>query len=192
MTGQRKAAAIVTVLVLTGCSIHSESAPRLLDPSAAPFREIGQSPTPLPTGVARALVYLIRDGQLVAVVRRVPAPAAAGDVLAALLGGPNSRESDAGLTTSVLSDLTLGTQPTPATGSPARETVYVNLPTSSGTDSGRSDEVLEYAQVVLTLTSLPAISSVVFLRDGQALDVPRADGSLAHGPLSRGDYITLL
>ena len=58
-------------------------------------------------------------------------------------------------------------------------------------DAARSDEVLGYAQIVLTLTGQGA-TAVRFTRDGEQLDVPRADGSLTAQPLVRGDYTSLL
>lgn len=170
----------------SACGIHSESAPRPLDDAAAPFREVRQGPTPAPTGTARALVYLVQDRRLVAVTRRVPAPPTPLAALAALQSGPSGGESDAGLTTSVLAGFTLDAKPRVG----AKVNIDVPLPVSS--DSGRTDEVLGYAQVVLTLTSVPGVTSVQFLRKGETLDVPRGDGSLARVPLTRRDYASLL
>ncbi len=177
-------ATLVVLLGVSACGIHAESAPRPLDAAAGPFRDVGQAPTPAPTGSGRALIYLVQDGHLVAVTRRVPAPPTPADALAALLSGPTGREGHAGLTTSVLTGTSLDQQ------SPTAANVDVPLPV--GSEYGRSDEVLGYAQVVLTLTSLPGVTSVQFLRNGQPLDVPRGDGSLARTPLTRRDYAALL
>ncbi len=177
---------VTLALLAAGCGISAESQPRTLDPGSAPFRSVGQSPTAAPSGAGRALVYLVRDGAIVAVVRRVPDPPSPDAVLAALVAGPSGRESDAGLTTAVLSGITLDQQ-----GIDAR-VAYVDVPASSATESGRNDEVLAFAQIVVTLTALPNVTGVRFLRDGQPLDVPRADGSLAQIPLTRRDYTDLL
>jgi spore germination protein GerM len=176
----------VLLLGSSACGIHGESAPRPLDAAAAPFREVRQAPTPAPTGTGRALVYLVQDGRLVAVTRRVPAPPTPAAALAALQSGPTGPESDAGLTTSVPAGSTLNEQPSTSTN------VNVDVPLPVGSGSGRSDEVLGYAQVVLTLTSVPGVTSVHFLRRGQSLDVPRGDGSLTSTPLTRRDYASLL
>lgn len=185
MRGQRFIGLGLAMLA-AGCGIRSESQPRTLDPGSAPFRSVGQSPITAPVGAGRALVYLLRDGAIVAVVRRVPDPPTPAAVLAALLGGPTGRESDAGLTTAVLSGTTLDKQDLSA------GIAFVDVPTSSVTDSGRNDEVFAYAQIVVTLTALPDVHGVRFLRDGQLLDVPRADGSLASVSLTRRDYTALL
>jgi spore germination protein GerM len=182
----RPGLSVALALLAAGCGVRAESQPRTLDPGTAPFRSIGQSPTAAPVGTGRALVYLVRGGVVVAVVRRVPQPPTPDAVLTALVVGPSGRESDAGLTTAVLSGTTLDKQGT------AAGIAYVDVPASSTTESGRNDEVLAYAQVVVTLTALPAVTGVRFLRDGQPLEVPRADGSLARVPLTRRDYTTLL
>ena len=178
--------AVALALLAAGCGVSAESQPRALDPGSAPFRSIAQSPTAAPVGAGRALVYLVRGGAIVAVVRRVPEPPTPDAVLAALVVGPSGRESDAGLTTAVLSGTTLDKQGT------AARVAYVDVPASATTESGRNDEVIAYAQIVVTLTALPAVTGVRFLRDGQSLDVPRADGSLVRIPLTRRDYTPLL
>lgn len=184
----RAALSAGTCLLLLGtaaCGVPADSAPRPIE-GRGPNAELGRSPSPAPTGTARAVVYLVRDDRLVAVVRGVPAPASADDVLAVLAEGPTGRESDAGLSTAVLSGTALDTERRSA------GIAFVAVPTEGASDSGRSDEVLGFAQVVLTLTSLTEVTGVRFLRDGNLLDVPRADGSLSREPLTRRDYTDLL
>jgi spore germination protein GerM len=140
--------------------------------------------SPASSGSARALVYLIHDGVLVAVSRAVPPDPSPAAVLQALLGGPSRRERDAGLVTAV----------TAATvnGSPEGGVVTVEVPAPDASSSGRTDEVLGFGQIVLSLTSLRDITAVRFTRDGQSLSVPRSDGSLSAAPLTRRDYTGLL
>jgi spore germination protein GerM len=69
--------------------------------------------------------------------------------------------------------------------------VTVALPAASDT-STRSDAVLGFGQLVLTLTAVPTISGVLFEQDGKRLQVPRADGSLTTAPLARIDYRDLI
>jgi len=173
------------VLLLTGCGVGAQSRPTSLDPSAAPLGGLLGTPSPAPTGSARALIYLDRAGTLVAVVRRVPAPAAPGQVLAALVTGPTRREQQAGLVSSVPISWHL------VDSSPTVGIVRVEIASTSGA-SGRNDEVLAFGQAVLTLTSLPGVTGVEFVQDGKVLPVPRADGSLASAPVSRSDYAALL
>lgn len=172
-------------LLVAGCGVGPQAQPTLLDPSAAPLGDLLGTPSPAPTGSARTLIYLNRDGTLVAVVRRVPAPAAPGQVLASLVTGPTEREQQAGLASSVPIAWQL------ADGSPSIDVVRVEIPSTSST-AGRNDEVLAFAQAALTLTSLPNITGVEFVQDGKVLPVPRSDGSLSSAPVRRSDYVDLL
>jgi spore germination protein GerM len=167
------------------CGIQAESTPELLDPSSAPLREVQASASPAPTGTDRALVYLNRDGVLVAVVRRVPAQVTPSQVLAVLANGPTPREKDASLASAV--------PPTWHSDDRVNRDGTVTVRLGPGGASGsRTDEVLAYAQVVLTLTSLPQVKGVLFSRGATPLPVPRADGSLSDQPLTRRDYVALL
>jgi hypothetical protein len=169
-----------------GCGIKAETSPRALDPGAGPFRAAISEASPAPTGAGRVLVYLARDGVLVAVTRRVPLPATPASVLQALLAGPIQRELDAGLGSAVPARVSVDE----STAVPGLVRLQVPPPESSS--GARTDEVLGYGQLVLTLTSLPGISSVQFVRDGKALSVPRGDGALSSAALTRRDYAELL
>ena len=50
------------------------------------------------------------------------------------------------------------------------------------------DQLLALAQLVFTLTARPGIGQVRFTLRGEAIQVPRADGSLVATPVSRDDY----
>ncbi|HWG99175.1 MAG TPA: GerMN domain-containing protein, partial [Pilimelia sp.] len=144
------------------------------------------SPTPTEgTGEAAEPLCFVREGRLVRVIRRVPNWPTIETQVQHLLAGPTVAEREAGLT-SALAGTMMITSILLAGGR-----VTVNL----GDDvegSGRSDEILAFGQLVCTLTSRSDIRSVSFTRDGQPLEVPRADGSLARGPLSAADYASLM
>ena len=182
---RRRVLLLLCVALLAARGVRPQSHPNLLDPSTAPLGGLLGTPSPAPTGSARALIYLNRDGTLVAVVRRVPSPATPSEALAALVTGPTDREQQAGLASSVPPPWKL------APGSPFSGLVRVEIGAVSSTSS-RNDEVLAFAQAVLTLTSLPDVKGVLFVRDGKALPVPRADGSLSALPVARSDYASLL
>jgi spore germination protein GerM len=169
--------------LLSGCGLPPDNSPQLLTSADEP-RGARATPKPTASGTARALVYLIHDGVLVAVARAVPSHPTPAAVLEALLAGPTVREQDAGL----ISAATAAT----VTGPPYAGTVTVEVPAPDASSSGRTDEVAGFGQIVLSLTSLPGITAVRFTRDGQALAVPRADGSLNPGPATRRDYADLL
>lgn len=183
---RRQAAAagiLVLVGLLAGCGLPPDHNPQLLTSADEP-RGARATPKPTASGAARALVYLIHDGVLVAVSRAVPPHPTPAAVLQALLAGPTLREQDAGL----VSAATAGT----VTGQPQAGIVTVDVPAPDANSSGRTDEVAGFGQIVLSLTSLPGITAVRFTREGQPLAVPRADGSLNPAPATRRDYADLL
>ena len=51
-----------------------------------------------------------------------------------------------------------------------------------------SEQRLAVAQLVLTLTDRPGIGQVLFTVNEEAVEVPRLNGSIARGPVSRDDY----
>jgi hypothetical protein len=67
----------------------------------------------------------------------------------------------------------------------------VELATSLG-GTGRTDDILAFAQIVCTLTSRGDIRSVTFTRAGEPVEVPRADSSLTRNPLTAHDYTPLI
>ncbi len=179
--------AVVLVLALSllaGCGLSSERAPRLLE-----VQDLGGTPSErpaVPPGARSTTLYLVRDNALAPVTRRTAASGSPNTALQLLLRGPTTGESTQGLSTALGPDAVLLNRLTTSDN-----TVVVPL---AGVPAGlgRSDEVLAYAQIVTTLTSLRDVSAVRFTRDGAALAVPRADGSLTGGPLSRRDYADLL
>lgn len=181
---QRLAAAAVLLLSGSGCGLPAEDRARTLDPNAAPYRVVTRERPSPPAGSYRVALYLVRDGALVSVPRRIPRPPDPESVLAALVAGPTEQEQEAGLSTVL----------PPGTEASARregDVLTVSL-RSAGEDNTRVDAPLGFGQLVLTLTALPGLRTVQFERDGTPLQVPRADGSLATGPLSRTDYLELL
>lgn len=51
-----------------------------------------------------------------------------------------------------------------------------------------ADQLRVVAQVVCTATSRPGVGQVLFTLEGTPIDVPRGDGSLAAGAVTRDDY----
>lgn len=170
----------LTLLIAAGCGVPVDDEPRDL---GAPRAGYGSS-APVPDGFGAAVerLYLVRDGMLVRVIRRVPAPRTPDNMLADLLAGPTVDERADGLG-SALSTMSV----TGMTIVQRRATIAVASP------GERSDEVLAYAQIVATLTSQGAeIGTVSFSSDGQPLGVPRADGVLSTAPLTIADYAELI
>ena len=59
---------------------------------------------------------------------------------------------------------------------------------ASFADLGGQSQIVAAAQVVFTATALPGVTAVSLTVGGQQTQVPTADGSLSHGPLTRADY----
>lgn len=167
---------------LAGCGVPLDDAPRdIRMPGEA---NASGSPAPDVAGSVVLRLYLVHDGRLVRVPRRVPTPRTPREQLDHLLAGPTAEESDEGLT-SALTTMTVTDMQ--LVGRSA--TITLGDPSELGV---RSDEVLAFGQIVCTLTSLPDVGTVSFVADGQPLRVPRADGSLADGPLTIADYRDLV
>ncbi|WP_199516638.1 GerMN domain-containing protein [Nucisporomicrobium flavum] len=182
----RLAAGLVTCLLSAACGLPPEDEPRRADLPRRPLT----SPTATTAGTEAPgevveVLCLVRDARIVQAVRRVGAPPTVQRQLETLAAGPTEAERANGLTTA-LATTSLSVD-VPAGTTQAR----VEVPE---TDEGnaRSDETLAYGQIVCTLTSRMDVSTVVFTRDGEVLQVPRGDGSLSRDPLAAGDYASLI
>nr|WP_306208625.1 GerMN domain-containing protein [Actinoplanes sp. RD1] len=171
---------LALALAAGGCGVPLDAEPR---PIETPGR-IDASGNPVPNGAGSVALrlYFVRDGRLVRVPRRVPAPLAPRQQLDALLAGPTAEESADGLT-SALTTMTV----TGMTLIDRRATIML-----AGGQPPRSDEVLAFGQIVCTLTSQTEVGTVSFTAEAQPLVVPRADGSLSDTPLTVADYSGLL
>jgi len=177
--------ALFAVVALAGCGVTVEDAPRPVAAPPGPLPHLSSAPPPsVESGTVAEVLYFVRGDRLVPVVRRVPATPSIDEQLRQLTAGPTQEErgNDLG---SVLTGTT-GIAGTRRSGSG----VVVELGRSGG-EAARSDEVLAFGQVVCTLTARSDVSGVSFVRGGQPLTVPRADGSLAQGPLTATDYASL-
>ena len=103
----------------------------------------------------------------------------------ALLAGPTEAEQNRGIG-SALSGIDIASNIRVVNG-----LATVDL-TGAPEGTGRSDEILAYAQVVCTLDARTAVTSVKFTRHSQPIGVPRDSGALAEGPLTTADYATLI
>jgi hypothetical protein len=179
----RAAVIVVMVITLGGCGVGAEGHAVTVDPSKVPFALLDPNAAPFlspsaPSPDATALCFV--DGSELVVVRRslgsTPDPA---DVLAALSVAP------AGLRT------TIGQPPVIRQVGVRGGVATVDLGGEVSTLSP-GDQLLAFGQIVCTLTTRPGIGQVSFTLDGAPLNVPRGDGSLGSGPVSRDDYGALL
>jgi spore germination protein GerM len=177
------ALAVAVVALAAGCGVPLDGTPRDINDIRVPYRS--GAPANETAGRAIERLCFVRNGKLERVVRRVPAVRQPPAQLQDMLAGPTAAESDGGLTTAL----------TAATGL----TVLVNggratVDVGGGRleDGLGTDDVLAFGQIVCTLTSQFEIGTVTFTSDGEPLSVPRADASLADGPVTIADYVGLL
>ena len=184
----RKLALVVLVVALGACGVPAQKSASRVDNDRVPFRLLDKNDhddlPATPLGKRDTVIYLARGGQLVPTSRNLPPPLTIQRVLRALGRGPTNPEFAAGIRTAL-----------PVTGTPkgvrvARGTATVDLPTSF-TSLSRGDQVLALAQIVYTVTDQPGIGQVQFTLNRATTDIPRANRSLTHTPVSREDYRAL-
>ena len=116
--------------------------------------------------------------------RKLPPASTLSRLLDALGRGPNRNEVDAGLRSALPDESRFPDV------SVSRGTATVDLGRRFTALSGE-DQVIALAQLVYTLTAQPGIGLVRFTLQGEPTEVPRANGSLTSGPVSRDDYATV-
>ena len=153
-----------------------------VDPaSPAPSGAVGERPGE-PT--AETQIFLVKADRITAVAR-TPSVPGVGSSLEVLLEGPTEVELAGGLRTAI------------APGTRLRSarveggTALIDL-TSSFVEVGGQEQILAVAQFVFTATAVPGVNEVRFALAGQGVEVPRADGTLTPGPLTRADFVSLL
>ena len=180
----RRAAGALAVLLLAGCGVPQDDAPRALDRADAPFRVFESEAVPTPTGDLAAELWLVRGDRPEPVVRAVPRPGSPEQVLEQLFSGPTEQESAAGLVTAI---------PTAFELEEVEVEDRIAVVTIDGLgDQVRTDNNVAYAQIVATLDARPEIDGVRFRTEDGDLPVPRGDGSLTDAPVSRASYDELL
>ncbi|MFJ8577855.1 GerMN domain-containing protein [Micromonospora sp. NPDC093277] len=175
----------VAALLLTGCGVPVDDAPRRAAGRPGPFNSTASGGADSNAGRANESLCFVREDRLGTVVRRVDYLPDVDTHLRHLLAGPGNTERDAGF----ISALTGTASVAGARLSGGVAEVEVG---GAGDETGRSDQILAFGQIVCTLTSRADVHGVTFRRDGQPLDVPRADGSLSRLPLTAIDYAPLI
>ena len=177
------------MLVAVAMSAASCGIPRDREPTVTPggvvMPVIAPSEPEVPStpeiGVA---VFLVRGEHLVKMVRRAPGDELPG-VLGLLLAGPRETEFASGVRTAISPQTNL------RSARLAGDTAIVDL-SGSFVEVGGEEQILAVAQVVLTSTAVPGVGQVRFLLEGQAVEVPRADGTLTSDALRAEDYAGLI
>lgn len=174
---------VTGAVLLTGCGIPQDDAPRALDPDAAPFRLFESAPA-APEGDGRVALYFVRDDQVVLQTRPVEESTDIRSLLDLLLEGPTPEQVAEGTRSAIPTSLKVVDVQVGPRG--------VAVVTLDGGDTQVGTSPLGFAQIVATLTAPGRAKAVRFRLDGEDLPVPRGDGSLTSDPLDRDDYAELL
>ena len=183
--------ALTGLVVLAGCGVPRDDAPRVVPAGQVDPRLLPQpSPTatPSPTGSSVFKVAFVVAGDRLKLTPRPVSPGSASEqvqqLLVDLASGPDDAEHAKGFSTTLRSaTLTLMTLND-------GEAVVTMNGASKDPDPRRLP--LPVAQVVLTLTSHPAVHAVRIISDGEPVEAPILGGGIAHRPLTASDYASLL
>lgn len=178
---RRGVTALLLVLLASACGVPQDDAPRSLDRDTAPFRIFERQVAPPPQGELQAEVWFLRSEQPTPVSRPLEQPGTPRQVLEQLLLGPTQAELSGGLASAIPDSIEL-----------------VDLTVEQGVAVVTLDELTEqvqvpaYAQIVATLDGRPGIDGVRFRTPAGDVQVPKGDGGLSSGAVTRDDYAVLL
>jgi hypothetical protein len=172
---------LLLAVLLAGCGVPRDEAPRALDRDAAPFRLFEDAPSPAPAGDVVVELWLVRGDRIVPSRRALQQPGSPQQVLRALFAGLTEEERAAGLSTAIPATIEL-------TGVEVNEGIAVV--TLQGVNE--QVQVLAFAQIVATLDGRPEVMAVRFRDAERDLPVPRGDGSVSGAPVTRQSYLEVL
>lgn len=188
---RRRSGAVAALAVVVGatsaCGVPVDQRATTADREDVPFGLLDEPATEAPptSQDTTADVYLVSSEE--GLLAPVPRPVGRGGldgVVDALERGATSQEQDAGLRSDVpanaVADVTL-------TGGVAT----VDL-TEGFTDLDGASQRTAIAQIVYTLTARPGVGRVSFTLDGGPVEIPRGDGTLTSGSVSRDTYRELI
>lgn len=191
MSGLRRARWLLgcALAVISGaCAVSEEQRAQVRDDGSVPFGLLDQDTPPLlppVTAVPTETVSLCfaRAGGLVVVQASLDPTSELLDVVDALSDLPDTAGSSV--------RTAIGEPPLVSEVRLVAGVAQVDL-LPGITALGGDEQVMAVAQVVCTLTARPGVGLVSFTLEGSPIDVPRGDGSLTGGPVSRDDYADLL
>ena len=177
---------VIWIALIAGCGVRDQSEPAVVAPEDVPFG-LADRPHEMPLGSDAqqpvSLYFLGRDG-LVRVDRPIDGEVTPARALRELLAGPSRTEREAGAASVLVSA-------SAAHFTQARGGVAQVALASGFRDSAIGNQPAALAEIVYTLTAFSEIEQVRFSIDGETVAVPTPDGSLADGPVDRGDYAAL-
>lgn len=178
------AAAVAAASLLAGCAVPDQSQPDIISSSRAAAQPTAVSLPPTKTSTRVALYFVNGSNLLTAVYRSNPVGGLERTVTA-LLAGPTNQDIASGLTSAI----PVGTKLESARMSGS--TASLDFSQALASVSGR-EQLLAFAQIVVTADSLPNVARVAISVGGQAVNAPEPGGTLAQGPVTRADYAALI
>jgi spore germination protein GerM len=180
------AALVAPLVVAAACGVPTDDTARISDADEVPFGLLDADHQPStggsPAGTTVVEVYLLaeQEAALIPVARRVEDQSLT-TLLAELERGPTDSEAAVGLRSAlteaaVIVDATV-----------AGDTATVDLAEAFSAIGG-TDQQVAIAQTVLTATARPDVEQVAFTLEGRPIEIPRGDGSLTSGTVTRADY----
>ena len=132
-------------------------------------------------------LFFIKEGiSAKSVVRAVESPLIATNAIRALIAGPTAEEQDTELGSAIPAD-TLLLDLVIANG-----LATVDLSREFEAGGGSFNILSRLAQVVYTLTQFPTVDEVLFLIDGERVEVFSGEGVVLEDPVDRSDYESIL
>jgi len=166
------------------CGIPDQGRPDLINGSQPSVRPSAVSRPATPSSLEIRAYFINASNQVVAVTRADPV-ATLSTAISALLAGPTDHESAGGISSAI----PVGTKLNSAHQS--GQTASLDFSDDLASVSGH-EQLLAFAQIVLTADSVPGVAQVEVSIAGQAVNAPKPDGSLAQGPVTENDYRSLV
>ena len=182
-----------TALTLTLCTLSVLASacgvPQVTTPHIVPTNVVSDSivddvrTSPLqPSRDQTVFLYFIRDRRMYPRLQTITVPALdraadlAQDVIDKLLAGPSATERKAGVQSLVNRIGSTDTRAPIVINLVTDGTVRVDLGATGLSSLSQEDQILALGQIVFSLTSLPGVAGVVFLKDTVVLTVPTGQG----------------
>lgn len=179
--------AVPLLALAAGCALPTQGSPSAIASSKVPFHLLDPHPStttttqPKPSVLVSVKVFFLNtnaNNALTPTDRLVSAPAQLPAIITALVTGPSSGDSAAGLTTAIPSDVAVI-----SAAETSQNVVTVNFNTAFGQITGTAAQQA-VAQVVTTVVNeIGLTTGVVFEINGTHTSVPIASGDLVAGPV---------
>ena len=176
---------VLAAVGAAACGVPNDKSANKLPTKDVPFGLLDQEAGSIAadSGQEEALVYFAKSGLLVASSRRLKPPVSARSLVNSLSRGPTPVEIAAGLRSALPDEAVRRV-------SISSGTARVDL-ARPFTELSSSDQIIALGQLVYTLTGQPGVGLVRITLLDQTTEVPRADGSLTPGRVSRDDYAAI-